>query len=137
MVSRFINARSSYWLTTPETVDSKDVRKKLKGIPGCGEMIIEGEIYGGKEFYFTSSLELDELAAEIASVFGLKYSGEKTGAKGRKIIVQMTLDGKPVREWRNLRDINKEYGYCISTISRAIHQGYVSYGFRWQHKSTS
>jgi len=48
-------------------------------------------------------------------------------------IVQLSLNGEPIREWANATEINKHLGYSVWSISQCCrNKRHTAYGFRWQ-----
>lgn len=51
-----------------------------------------------------------------------------------KVVVQLTPDGKPIKEYRSFTLAAKDVGVSVGAISQAVRKGFVSGGFRWAYK---
>jgi len=61
--------------------------------------------------------------------------GKKIGEKNSKIIIQYTLDGEFIKEWKSVSEAAKHTNTNIGSISRVTH-GTLNKagGYKWKYK---
>ena len=64
-----------------------------------------------------------------------RISKANTNGKRSKKVLQFSLDGEFVREWKSIIEVNKELGYSTGNISSCCLKKIKSaYGYIWRHK---
>lgn len=123
-----------YILTTPDYVDEKTVKSMLSDVQGFIGYIIVNEIFQGKEFYFSSTLDDKELLSWVVNTFRLEHTARVRKKKETRKVGQYTLDGKLVKVWESCNEIVKDTGWSQSHICNAI-AGRVAkaHGYTWRY----
>lgn len=63
-----------------------------------------------------------------------KWSEEALNKK-HKALIQLTKDGKLVREWKGTKEVQEEKGWCRSNITRCCRgKSKTAYGHIWKYK---
>ena len=63
-----------------------------------------------------------------------KYRKSNTNGKKSKPILQYTHDGKFVREWPSMCEIERKKRWSHGNIGTAIRKNKIAYGFIWKYK---
>ena len=70
--------------------------------------------------------------AETKKKLSQMFSGNKHG-KAKKLY-QYTIEGKLVKEWLCMRDIQRAHGYVTTWLSKAAKNNKIAYGYKWSYE---
>ena len=136
MLTRNRCTEVGFILTTPDYVDEKKVKKMLSDVPGYMGYIIVSDIYQGKEFYFSSTMQIKDLLVWIVDTFRLEHPERhrKPRVSNKKRVGQYTLDGKLVKIWDSCSDVTKETGWNQSHLCNAARgRNKSAHGYTWRY----